>query len=82
MPATSAIATHAENRRLLAQNAALEADRRQLRQLQGQLTIDRELGVTSYAQVVAQVSEEAPSVWYSHVTIDAAAMPVSARATS
>ena len=62
---------HAENRRLLAQNAALEADRRQLRQLQGQLTIDRELGVTSYAQVVAQVSEEAPSVWYSHVTIDA-----------
>lgn len=62
---------HAENRRLLAQNAALEADQRQLRQLEGQLTIDRELGVTSYDQVVAQVSEEAPSVWYSHVTIDA-----------
>ena len=62
---------HAENRHLLAQNAALEADRRELLQLQGQLTLDRELGVTSYDQVVAQVSEEAPSVWYSHVTIDA-----------
>jgi len=62
---------HAENRRLLAQNAALESDRRQLLQLEGQLTIDRELGLTSYDQVVAQVSEEAPSVWYSHVTIDA-----------
>jgi rod shape-determining protein MreC len=62
---------HAENRRLLAQNAALEADRRQLLQIEGQLTVDRELGLASYDQVVAQVSDEAPSVWYSHVTIDA-----------
>ena len=62
---------HAENRRLLAQNAALEADRRELQQLRSQFTLDRELGLASYQQVVAQVSDEAPSVWYSHVTIDA-----------
>jgi rod shape-determining protein MreC len=62
---------HAENRRLVAENAALEADRRELLQLRGEFTLDGELGVASYDQVVAQVSDEAPSVWYSHVTIDA-----------
>jgi rod shape-determining protein MreC len=61
----------AENRKLVAENAALEADRRELSQLRGQFTLDQELGVTSYDQVVAQVTDEAPSVWYSHVTIDA-----------
>jgi len=60
-----------ENRRLVAQNAALEAGRRELRQLRSQLTLDTELGMASYDQVVAQVSDESPSVWYSHVTIDA-----------
>lgn len=62
---------HAQNRRLVAENAALEADRRELLQLRAQFTLDGELGVASYDQVVAQVSDEAPSVWYSHVTIDA-----------
>jgi rod shape-determining protein MreC len=62
---------HAENRRLVAANAALEADHRELVQLRAQFTLDRELGISSYDQVVAQVSDEAPSVWYSHVTIDA-----------
>jgi len=61
----------AENRKLLAQNAALEADRRELLQLRAQFTLDQELGLTSYDQVVAQVTDEAPSVWYSHITIDA-----------
>jgi rod shape-determining protein MreC len=61
----------AENRRLLAANAQLQADRRQYLQLSALFTLDRELGVSSYAQVTAQVSDESPSIWYSHVGIDA-----------
>jgi rod shape-determining protein MreC len=61
----------AENRRLLAQNAQLQADRRQYLQLRGLFTLDAQLGVSSYAQVTAEVSGESPSVWYAHVTIDA-----------
>jgi rod shape-determining protein MreC len=61
----------AQDRRLLAENAALEAGRRELLALRRQFTLDKQLGLTSYDQVVAQVSDEAPSVWYAHVTIDA-----------
>jgi rod shape-determining protein MreC len=61
----------AENRRLLAANAALQADRRHYLQLRGMFTIDHELGVSSHQQVTAQVVSESPSVWYSHVMIDA-----------
>jgi len=61
----------AENRRLVAENAQLEYDRRQYLQLRGMFTLDQHLGLASFDQVTAQVSGESPSVWYSHVTIDA-----------
>lgn len=61
----------AENRRLLAQNAQLQADRRQYLQIRRLVRLDQQLGVSSYAQVIAQVSGESPSIWYSHVMIDA-----------
>lgn len=62
---------HAENRRLLAENAQLQADRRQYLQLSKLFKLDQQLGVSSYAQVTAQVTGESPSIWYSHVIIDA-----------
>jgi rod shape-determining protein MreC len=61
----------AENRRLLAQNAQLQADRLQYLQLRKLFTLDAQLGVSSYTQVTATVSGESPSIWYSHVMIDA-----------
>jgi rod shape-determining protein MreC len=61
----------AENRRLLSENAQLEADRRQYLQLRKLVRLDQQLGVSSYAQVTATVSGESPSIWYSHVLIDA-----------
>jgi rod shape-determining protein MreC len=61
----------AENRRLVAQNAQLQADRRQYLELLGLFKLDQELGVSSYTQVTAEVTGESPSVWYSHVMIDA-----------
>lgn len=60
-----------ENQRLLAENAQLQADRRQYLELSKLFDLDQELGVSSYAQVTAQVSGESPSIWYSHVMIDA-----------
>lgn len=62
---------HAENRRLLAQNAQLQADRRQYLELRKLFTLDAELGVSSYEQVTAEIADESPSIWYSHVMIDA-----------
>jgi rod shape-determining protein MreC len=62
---------HAENQRLLAQNAQLQADRRQYIALSKLFTLDAELGVSSYEQVTAQIADESPSIWYSHVMIDA-----------
>jgi rod shape-determining protein MreC len=62
---------HAENRRLVAENAQLQADRRQYLQLSKLFTLDTQLGVSSYAQVTASVTGESPSIWYSHVTINA-----------
>jgi rod shape-determining protein MreC len=61
----------AENRRLLAQNAQLQADRRQYLQLSRLVHLDQEPALASYARVTAQVTGEAPSIWYSHVLIDA-----------
>jgi rod shape-determining protein MreC len=61
----------AENQRLLAQNAQLQADRRQYLALSKLFTLDAVLGVSSYEQVTAQIADESPSVWYSHVMIDA-----------
>ncbi|HEX2703587.1 MAG TPA: rod shape-determining protein MreC [Solirubrobacteraceae bacterium] len=62
---------HAENQRLLAENSALQADRRQYLQLRKLFTLDDQLGVSSYQQVTAQIADESPSVWYSHVMINA-----------
>lgn len=62
---------HAENQRLLAQNAQLQADRRQYLALSKLFTLDAELGVSSYRQVTAQIADESPSIWYSHVMINA-----------
>jgi rod shape-determining protein MreC len=62
---------HAENQRLLAQNAQLQADRRQYLALSKLFTLDAELGVSSYKQVTAQIADESPNIWYSHVMIDA-----------
>lgn len=61
----------AENQRLLAENAQLQADRRQDTALKKLFTLDSELGVSSYVQVTTQVTGESPSIWYSHVMIDA-----------
>ncbi len=61
----------AENRRLLAQNASLQADRRQYLQLRKLFTLDTRLAVPTGAAVTAQVTGESPSIWYSHVMIGA-----------
>jgi rod shape-determining protein MreC len=59
-----------ENRALIAQNAGLQAYRRDYLQLAALFKLDQEADVSSYDQVTAQVISESPSVWYSHVMID------------
>jgi rod shape-determining protein MreC len=59
-----------ENHLLLAQNAALQADRRHYLQLASLFTLDEEANISSYHQLTAQVISESPTVWYSHVTLN------------
>jgi rod shape-determining protein MreC len=59
-----------ENRALLAQNASLQADRRDYLQLAKLFKLDQEANISSYGQLTAQVISESPNFWYSHVMID------------